>query len=361
MKTLVKKSVFAIVVLAFFSLGLKLDKGAGYTKLVGPTNIYLYDSLMILSDTTTGIHIYSIKNEAAPRFLQRIPLGGNTGIAMKGNILYANTFQSIYALKITSDSTYEIAAKIKDSPLYPLGGMSMEDHSGFGCASPSSVANPMSGSVSEGGSYSVFAVIDTFLYYLNNSSIVTMSISKPDSPVKLSEISVDWSVETLFPTEKYLFVGSTSGMYILDRSIGSNPVQIGMVKHFRAYDPVVVQDTMAYVTLRNNWQWGVMRDELLMVNIAHPENADTISSTMISMPYGLAVSDTFLYVAQGKIGFSLFTVKDPRNVTAIKTWDKPAAKDFIWQGNRLYVMGFSNVSIYNVSDPLNPILISTIE
>jgi hypothetical protein len=212
-----------------------------------------------------------------------------------------------------------------------------------------------------GGSYAIFAVIDTFLYFLDNSSIITMSISQPDSPVKLNETYIDWSVETLFPTQKYLFIGSRTGMYIFDRSSPSQPVQVGMVTHFRAYDPVVVQDSMAYVTLRTSWSSWPPQDELLMVNIANPAQADTIASKPLSTPYGLAVSDSLLYVAQGKNGYSLLNVKNPSAVTMVHSWSSPPARDFIWLGNRLYLMGLADVRIYDVSDATAPALLSTIQ
>jgi hypothetical protein len=352
--------LFSIFVFGFFSLGLRMDDGASYKALAGPHNIYLYDSLLIISDSSTGIHIYSVKNESSPVFKQRIPLGGNTGIAMKENILFANSFGRILAIRLTSNTTYEIASIIKEDPYWhsysdePTGW-------GCGCASSTPVQPYASGSSGIGGSYAIFAVIDSFLYYLDNSSIITMSISKPDSPVKLNETYLDWSVETLFPTQKYLFIGSRTGMYIFDRSNPSRPVQVGTVTHFKAYDPVVVQDTTAYVTLRTGWNIWPPQDELLMVNIANPAQADTIASKPLATPYGLAVSDSLLYVAQGKNGYSLLNVKDPYAVTVVRSWQSPYARDFIWLDNRLYLMGLMDVRIYDVSDATAPVLLSTIQ
>jgi hypothetical protein len=259
-----KMIVLSIVVLGFFSLGMRLDDGASYKALAGPRNMYLYDSLLVISDSSTGIHIYSVKNEQSPVFKQRIPLGGNSGIAMRENVLYANSFGRILAIRLTGNATYEIASIIKEDPYWHTYS---DDYSGWGCAqsSPAPVSLEGSGTEGVGGSYAIFAVIDTFLYYISGSSVITMSISKPDSPVKLNETFVDWSIETLFPTQKYLFVGSSGGVFILDRSNPSNPVQVGMLAHVRAYDPVVVQDTVAYVTLRTGWDKLSLQDELLMV------------------------------------------------------------------------------------------------
>jgi hypothetical protein len=350
--------VLSIAVLGFFSLGLKLDNGASQKPLAGPANIYVYDSLLLISDSSTGIHIYSMKNERSPVFEQRIPLGGNTGIAMRGNILYANSFGRVLAIRLTGDATYEISAVIKEDPNWIT--YDNNENSGWGCVNSEPTPPPYALSPGTGGSSAVFAVVDSFLYYIDNSSVVTMSIAKPDSPVKLNETFVDWSIETICPTQKYLFIGSSMGVYILDRSNPSNPVQVGMDTHSRAYDPVVVQGTTAYVTLRTGYDKWSSQDELLVVDVSNPAQTDSIGSMPLYTPYGLAVSDTLLYVAMGTNGYCLLDVKNPSAISAIQTWTSPA-KDFIWQGNRLYVMGLADVRLYDVTDPASPALLSTIQ
>jgi hypothetical protein len=352
-----KAVLFSVVVLGFFSLGGRMSDGSGYKALVGPHNIYLYDSLLVIADSSTGIHIYSVKNEQSPVFKQRIPLGGNTGVAMRGNVLYANSFGRILALRLTSGSTYEIASVIKEDPSWPMYN---DEYTGWGCQNNPVPMAPGTSS-GQGGSYAIFAVIDTFLYYINNSSIVTMSISNPDNPVKLNETFVDWTIETLFPTQRYLYVGSYSGMYIFDRSNPAQPVQTGTTTHIRAYDPVVVSDTMAYVTLRTNWYSWYPQDELVMVNVSNPAQADSLAAIPLLTPYGLAVSDTLLYVAQGTNGYCLLDVKDPMAVRTLRSWQTPYARDFIWLGTRLYLMGLNDVRIYDASDPAAPLLLSTIQ
>jgi hypothetical protein len=352
-----RRIVLSIAILGFFSLGLRFDNGASHKPLAGPTNIYLYDSLLLISDSSTGIHIYSMKNERSPVFEQRIPLGGNTGIAMRGNVLYANSFGRILAIRLTGDATYEISSVVKEDPYWNPGNSTQ--NSGWGCASSEPTA-PYVGSAGTGGSSAVFAVVDSFLYYIDNTSVVTMSIAKPDSPVKLNETFVDWSIETICPTQKYLFVGSSIGVYILDRSNPSSPVQVGMETHSRAYDPVVVQGATAYVTLRTGWNSWASQDELLVVDVSNPAQTDSIGSMPLYTPYGLAASDTLLYVAMGTNGSCLLDVKNPSAISAIQTWTSPA-KDFIWQGNRLYVMGCADVRLYDVTDPASPALLSTIQ
>ncbi len=354
--------LFSFFFIALFSLGFNNDKNNPYFKEF--QNIYLYDSLLLISDISSGIHIYSVSDPSHPKFKKTIYLLGNAGIAMKKDIIFANSYESLLSFKLNKDFSYDTLSVIKNSPYY--NGLYEEpriyNSGGFSCGSSPVV----SGSVDEcsngtGGSYALFAVIDSFLYYIDNSSLITLDISKNDTLIKLSETYLDWNIETLFPTEKYLYVGGRAGMYILDRTDPIYPKKIGTLQHFTAYDPVVVNNDIAYVTLRaGNWG-GDAKDVLLIVNVENPTNSFVIDEISTFTPYGLSIQDTLLYVSNGSNGFSLYTVSDPNNISRLAYWNSPSTKDFIWKGNILYTMAFKNIIIYDVEIPTSPEILSTIQ
>jgi hypothetical protein len=357
------KFIFSIVLIGILSIGAKLDDSGSYCSVINPVNFYLYDTLLLISDSVAGIHIYSVKDPRSPKFRMRIPLKGNTGIAMKENVVFANSWGSIIAIRLTGETTYEIVKYIKEDPYY--SPMPIDYGGGFSCfpsePAPKPVYSGSGGSSGTGGSYAIFAVIGSYLYYLDGSSVVTMDITTPSQPGKLSSTYIDWSSETLFPTDKYLFVGGSGGMYVLDRSNPAYPSKIGTLTHFRAKDPVVVEDTVAYVTLRTTSDFSVSQDELLSVSLNTITNPYILSEKPLNTPWGLAVSDTLLYVGNGANGFSLLSVKNPSLMNVMKSWQTPEVKDFIWQGSRLYVMTFEGIEIFDVTDPQAPVLLGTIQ
>ena len=326
------------------------------------SNIYLYSDMLLISDEHYGIHVYSVADKSRPALLAQIPLNGNTGCAMKDNVIYANSYDGLMALTLDFDGSWDTAAVIRSAccefgddvierPVFPL----------FACTRQYAAADNALSSGGTGGSYAVFAVIDTFLYYLDYSEIVTMSISRPAHPLELTRTHVDWGAETLFPTERFLFVGGSRGMYVMDRGDPRKPVLISSLQHWQACDPVVVQGDYAYVTLRSGNACGTSRDALLVVDIKNPGQPTLLCDMAVSTPYGLAVKDSLLYVSNGYGGFTLFDISLPSSPEALKSWTGTDTKDFIWDSDVLYVMAFTEVRLYDVRDAMAPAAIGQIK
>ncbi len=339
--------ILSLLTLAFISVGYRLPQNLSTEEIVNAKNIYLKDSLLLVSDGTNGIGIYSVLNPTNPIKKGHIYLHGHSGLAVRNNVIYANSYNRILALRLNDDFSCDTLCSIGEFYPHYMGDM----YCGTGlvgcCSSPIS-AEMGSGT---GGSYAVFAVVDSFLYYINEGSLKTMDISNSDTIKELSNIYVDFSIETLFPRKGHLFIGGRRGMYLFSLSNPSRPTRIGTLNHFQAHDPVVVQDTIAYVTLRKGSFNNNSRDALLIVNIANLEDPKVITELSTYSPYGLVVKDTFLFVSNGYNGMTLFSVADPRNPTTLFYKRDIETKDFIWSNNLLYMMGFSNVILFDAIDP----------
>lgn len=348
-----------ILFLFFSSVGFRYAP-AGFGSLV---NLYLHDTLLLAADEKYGIKAYSVADPDNPVLITSVPLCGVRGMAMKGDILYAGSWYGIFSYRVSNGgympldtivSYYRCAEDVvlEPEPWYsplncgcmPLGG-------------PVAVA----GGSSEGGSYAVFAVIDTFLYYIDKSALVTMSVAEAAHPRQITRCEIGWTIETLHPTERYLFIGGTRGMYVMDRTDGAKPALVGSFQHAKGCDPVVVQDTVAYVTLRSGNRCGDAADELLTVSIADPANPRLIGEFPVETPYGLSVRDSLIYISNGYGGYGLYAVRSPDTVILRKRWQDTPTKDFIRHGDLLYIMGFNRIDLMDISDPLLPVTLSTIQ
>ncbi len=346
----------AAALLFVFSIG---ARRVSTPYLSDPQSMYLHDSTLYVCDLYDGIHVYTARPGDALTYRTTIPLSGNAGVAVRNDIIYANSWESILAIRVYPDNSYDTAAVIHQGLSYMPTYNDVEYSRGWGCGTIEYDAQPVSGSPSQGSSYAVFGVIDTFLYYVDGYSIITMSIAQPQNPVVLSTTPVSWDLETLFPTERFLFVGAATGMYVMDRiSNPTSPRYIGMFSHAQACDPVVVNDTVAFVTLRGGNTCGATHDAFLSVSVADATAPYLLDEVNPRTPYGLAVRDTLVYVAKGYNGFALYSAASPSSLQIVATWPSDIAKDFIWYRDMLYVMTFGTVNAYDVRDPWSPVLLT---
>jgi hypothetical protein len=365
MKSIVTPLVLSVMLVSF-ALGWRLP-AATPTGLVAPLNMTLAEQTLYVSDQYTGVHVFDVADAAAPRAVATIELRDHRGTAVKDDVLYASERQNLNVYKREGDA-YTLVAVLE--PKHDHGGgfidevpIGMDDSGGFGCMCSSNDLSPTSDSSPSptGSSFATFAVIGDYMYRVDYFELVVYNVAQADAPEEIKRQSIGSTVETIYPTEDYLFLGGTTGMSIYDRSDPATPRFIGSVAHFRACDPVVVSGSVAYVTLRGGNACGDTRDVLLTVNIADPARPVIAAEREMTTPFGLALREPFLYVSAGESGYSLLDVTRPTEPSVLAAWSDWPTKDFLWSGDLLYVLGFDDVRIFNVSDPKTPVLLSTIE
>src|SRR5690606_18151121 len=62
------------------------------------------------------------------------------------------------------------------------------------------------------GSISKFTIINDYLYVMDYNDLKPINISNPMAPVAATPVSIWREVETLFPYQNYIFMGTTTGM-----------------------------------------------------------------------------------------------------------------------------------------------------
>ena len=85
----------------------------------------------------------------------------------------------------------------------------------FASCSKESVTNNPNNS-GEGGSMARFVIVDNYLYSVDNTTLHIYNISQANQPVLAANLDIGMGIETIFSFKNYLFIGSTSGMFIYD-------------------------------------------------------------------------------------------------------------------------------------------------
>jgi hypothetical protein len=148
------------------------------------------------------------------------------------------------------------------------------------------------GGNSKGGSMARFTIVGDYMYTVDGNMLHVVSLSIPDKPFEVGEISVGSQIETIFPMADKLFIGSQSSMFIYDISSPEEPYELGRATHFTSCDPVVASGHYAFVTLnsaRGEWCGNTGANTLQVYDITNLQKPVLRQSKNLYSPGGLAV------------------------------------------------------------------------
>jgi hypothetical protein len=367
--------------------------------LVNPAKLYIKDNFIFISDAKKGIHIIDNSNPSNPIKLSFLAIPGVVDMAVKNNTLYVDSYMDVVALDITdpknvvevgrqknvfqnglhdgiswyydtynrmvTDYEWKIVtetietncgAKYGSWPIYG-GGLFYDNvslSSGFKGQSGES-----SGS-GTGGSMARFAIYENYLYTISQNDMTLFNIENEQKPDSTTTINLGWGIETIFPYKDKLFIGSNTGMHIYDNANPKSPQRLSVFQHARACDPVVVENDIAYVTLREGW-CGVAPNRLDVVNVADLSRPVLIKSYDMENPHGLGIDNGKLFVCEGKFGLKSFDANNRNDIKLQEHIKDVNAFDVIpLQGNLLLMVGSDGFYQYDYSDPKNLKLLSKI-
>ena len=202
----------------------------------------------------------------------------------------------------------------------------------------------------KGGSLARFALTPTHLYSVDDEYLNVYQIMDNGSLEKVNTISFGPGVETIFARDQWLYIGTNSAMVTYNISAPASPRYVSSYAHFVACDPVVVQDTLAYVTIRTTNCRDASSNTLDIINIKNPELPTLLSNYALESPYGLGVDENLLFVCEGDNGLKIFDVSNPFNAVLLKNYSDVNAYDVIPNEGILILTGRSGIIQYDYSD-----------
>jgi hypothetical protein len=166
----------------------------------------------------------------------------------------------------------------------------------------------------KGGSMARFCITGDNLFTVDQTSLKMFDISDPAEPVYLSGRSqeLDFGIETIFPMDSLLFIGSQTGMYIYYVSKYGFLQYLSTATHIRSCDPVVAQGNYAYVTLNsNNIGCGRTTNVLQIYDVTdltHPELIKEVPGFASPMGLGIDGDRNRLFICDK--GLKVYDVTD---------------------------------------------------
>jgi len=365
-----------------------------------PGKIYFKDNYIFIIEELKGIHVFDNQDPSSPVEKPFVKVPGVVDMVIAGNTLYADSFVDLVVLDVSDVENIHETGRIKDILPYtvppvdndfPMGyidkdkGLVVEwelkiikervydspniypyyEKIAFAAQSDGarySSSGPSSSGIGVGGSMARFGIKDDVLYLLESNRLNIMDITQKSSPAKLFEITPGSGIETMFLTEKNMFLGTTTGMIIYDISNPYSPVRKSTYNHMRSCDPVVVDDTLAYVTLRAGTNCGGTINCLDVINIKNLSSPVLVRSYPMTKPYGLGKDGDLLFVCDGDSGLKIYDASDPKTISShlLFTYTGINAYDVIPVGNVLVLIGDDGLYQYDYSDIQNISLLSSI-
>ena len=332
--------------------------------------IYLLDRYVFVNERYEGVHVIDNQDPKNPRIVSFLRIPGNVDIAIKGNLLYADNGPDLVTIDISNPLAVSVTSRVRDAfrelPMpeqlmvhpdclpsqrpentvvvgwqkkpFTATGSPVLDW-GWGRATAfNSAAAPTGAPTGKAGSLARFAVVNDMLYTVDEQSMRLFDLSTPTKPTTGSKIGLLFGVETIFPKDHYLFLGTQRGMYIYDVATPQAPRQVSFFSHVLSCDPVVVDDRYAYLTLRSGASFcrnGV--NELQVIDLTSLSSPRLARTYPMTGPQGLGVDQNKLFVCDSD-GLKTFNISQVPNLTQTQHY-KVNVTDVIPNNGTLLAIG----------------------
>ncbi|WP_288207522.1 hypothetical protein [uncultured Parabacteroides sp.] len=309
--------------------------------------ICFYEGYLYISEPGKGIHIIDNRNPSSPSPIGFIELIGNADVAIRNNMLYADSYVDLIWFDISNPALPVLKNRLEnvfpyafppieegtiDYPMCETAAANSQIVVGWTQVEESytterykdqeiyydSMVNSSGGnsgvSTSVNGSMSRFGFYQNYLYVVLNNQMSIFDLSG-DKPVKaVDNMHVGGNVETIFSYKDYMFMGTPTGMLIYSVADPLKPEYQSMMWHVYGCDPVVVEDDIAYVTVHAGNNCGQNFNELIILDVKDVKNPQPIVSYTMTKPKGLGIDNGTLFLCDD--GLKIYNASDPQTLMA---------------------------------------------
>ncbi len=370
-----------------------------------PGKIYFKPPYLLINEPLQGIHVIDNSDPAAPQNIAFIEIKGNIDMAVKNNILYADSYIDLLAIDISDPANATLISRTENvfsenfpfdevqgivteyqqvqrtetydcSQNYPIAYMedALSSFEGGPVANTTTgnggVVNSTSGgdsqssapSVGVGGSMARFTLAGDYLYIVTPSNLQTYFIGNSGQPTTTGTTNIGWNIETIFPFRNHLLIGSQTGMFVYGLGNPAQPNFVSQFSHVTSCDPVVAEGDYAYVTLRSGTACQGFSNQLEVLDITDLTNPQLLKTYPMTNPHGLGIDNGTLFICDGSAGLKIY---DATNVLEIDQnqlahYDNINAFDVIPFNQVLLMIGTNGLYQYDYSNLQEINLLSTI-
>jgi hypothetical protein len=345
--------------------------------------IFIKGNYIFLNEVDKGFHIIDNSNPAAPNKIAFVSVPGNLDLIGKGNYLIADSYIDLLTFDISNPNNIQLVNRKENALPYRIYNYGFTDDSARGIivnftkkietkemncafgsnrffrfdaakifvgngASPSTPIPSSNNENGQAGSLSRFALVNNYLYVANRYNLTPIDISNPLMPITKTSVYTG-EQETIYPFNDNLFIGTPNGLNIYSLTNPEVPTYKSTFRHWRGCDPVVVENNIAYVTVRNNGRCGGNINELDIINVSNISNPILLKKYDMKNPYGLGIYNNKLGICDGTAGFKLFNATDYNNLNQTGTINVDKSYDVIMNDQIAILIASDGMYQYNIS------------
>lgn len=361
--------------------------------------IYFKDGYLFINEPNEGVHVIDNHDPSNPENIAFINIPGSFDIAVRGNILFSDSYIDLVAIDISDIQNarevgrienlfpgynsygfyadtqmgivtdWEAVDKIEEyesdcnNTNYSWGmfyerGIAVDQLANFDVSTALAPTNPgMAGSMAR------FAVVGDYLYAVDQSDLYPVNISNSSGLEAEEKVAINWGIETIFPINNHLFIGAQNGMYIMDISNPARPSWVSSYEHVTSCDPVVVDGDYAYVTLRSGTECQGFTNQLEVIDISNISSPELLYTYDMYNPHGLGKDGDVLFICDGDDGLKVFDASDIGNIgnRLIAHYKDIKTFDIIPFNNIAMMIGEDGLYQYDYSDMNNIVFLSHLQ
>ena len=360
-----------------------------------PGKIYFKDQYIFINEKMIGVHVYDVSDPTNPQNKGFIEIPGNIDIAIKENILYADSYIDLVSIDVSSFSAIAEVGRVQkifpytlpkyneklplakldetkgvvvgweeknvkqeiEQRYYPTYNWKLNAETDMAFYSSGGVGGVAGSTYGVGGSMARFGLYMDFLYIVNQNSLLTFKLKSNSEVTLLDTKPQGWNVETIFITDNHLFLGTQSGLIVQSLEVPERPTQIGSFTHVTSCDPVVIKGDLAFVTLKGGTTCrGGTLNQLDVVKMSDGYSKFTLlKSYQMYGPQGLGIDDDLLFICDGDAGLKIYNAADPLTITGhvVASFPSINAYDVIPMNNYLFLIGETGFLLYDYSNIQN--------
>ncbi|WP_198172585.1 LVIVD repeat-containing protein [Hymenobacter ginkgonis] len=335
--------------------------------------IFIRGPYVFINEKFEGIHVIDNHDPSNPRAISFLRIPGNVDMAVRGNLLYADNGPDLVTVDISDPASAKLSSRVRDAfrelPMPEAGPLEAAYEPNqrpagavvvgwrklapteavpirityprnspvfFASNGATTTAATPASSTGKGGSLARFAILNQALYTVDEQSLRLFDLQNPATPVAGPRLPLQFGVETIFPQDHYLFLGTQRGLYIFDVATPAAPRQVSYYQHVVSCDPVVVDGHYAYVTLRSGRTCGGGANVLEVIDLTNLSQPLFARSYPMSAPQGLGAENNRLYVCDD--GLKTFDTSLAPSLRALQHFSTPVT-DVIPNGDYLLAIG----------------------